>query len=118
MSFAESSAAKKASNTLAFSASSVYIFPPLGAADQSFLSLPLAISAITEGFPVAPYSHSLAAFPLPNNVLLSYCCSHAGVLAFFFCARVGKRAFRSGGSLSNPLFSQLICFPLTLPITL
>lgn len=70
MSFAESSAAKKASNTSAFSASSVYIFPPLGAADQSFLSLPLAISAITEGFPVAPYSHSLAAFPS-----LIMCCS-------------------------------------------
>lgn len=60
---------KKALNTLAFSASSVYIFPPLRAADQSFLSLPLTSSAITEGFPVTPYSHSLSAFLLHNNVL-------------------------------------------------
>lgn len=44
---------------------------------KAFSSLPLTTGAITEGFPVTPHSHSLSAFPLPNSLLCTYCCSQA-----------------------------------------
>lgn len=71
-------------------ASSVYISPPLGAADKSFLSF-CNFSAVTKGFPVTPYRPGLSAFI--QKLLHFNTVAMLIFLAASFCFWMGNRAF-------------------------